>query len=437
MGRVISMNDYRVKIKIKKKNWLITDLKERIENEIIGQDRAIRRLLRSVIPYYHDLNDPRRPIGGFIFAGPTGVGKTFTAKVFARHFLNGSDRYRDYLTRIDGSTLSEGHEVSKLKGSPPGYIGYGDINLLAQVKIDGHHFDVKAGHDNGALTNQLYALAEELQEGSISKFSSVLTYKKSQIEVQHLYESNKPYCSVILFDEIEKAHPNIWNLLLQIMEEGKLQMGRSDEETNFSHSVIILTTNIGQKNIQGLIGRNQRGKIGFGINQSMDNKKLDEEIYQVTKEQIKKKFPPELFRRLDLIVFRPLKKEDFKKILDNFLLDEQERIDNRMKFFRKRLISINYTEAAKNFLLEKGIDIYYGARTLRVVVEKYIRAPIANGLINEEILPGDKILVDRNNNDLVFFRKYRQRGQNAIKRRNPVFDIENKLVQLSKTYLDN
>jgi len=430
------MNEYKVKINLKKQNWLIADLEEQMKNEIIGQDRAIRHLLRSVTPYYHNLNDPRRPIGGFIFAGPTGVGKTFTAKVFARYFLNGYDRYREYLIRIDGSTLSEGHEISKLKGSPPGYVGYDDINLLSQVSIDSRHCDVKVGRDDGVLAGQLHALAKLLGEGNISAINPTLAYKRKQGGIHHLYETNKPYCSVILFDEIEKAHPNIWNILLQIMEEGKLQMGRSDEETNFSHSVIILTTNIGQKNIQGLIGRNERGKIGFGPAQSIKNKKLDDEIYQITKEQIKKKFPPELFKRLDLVVFRPLKREDFKMILDNLLIDEQERIDIRMKTFRKRLVSINYTEAAKNFLLEKGVDVYYGVRTLRAVVEKYVRTPIANGMINDEILPGDKILIDRKNNDLVFFRKYRKRGQNAIKRQKQSFNVINKTIKL-KPYLDS
>jgi len=135
------MKEYPVKINTKKESKLIVSLREKIRKEVIGQERAIRRLLRAVASYYSGLKDPRRPIGGFIFAGPTGVGKTWTAKVFARHFLGGKNKYRDYLTRIDGSSLSRKHRIAKLIGAPPGYIGYEEPNLLSQENIDAYHFD--------------------------------------------------------------------------------------------------------------------------------------------------------------------------------------------------------------------------------------------------------------------------------------------------------
>lgn len=368
-------------------------MREGISAEVIGQDRAVRRLLRAVASYYSGLKDPRRPIGGFILAGPTGVGKTWMAKVFARHFLGGIDKYRDYLTRIDCSTLSQEHEVARLTGSPPGYVGYGELSILAQQNIDYYHF---------------MAAKDWLLKDSEEKDSE-------EIERDNVPNPNKPYRSVILFDEIEKAHRNIWNVLLQIMEEGELQLGKSGKRTYFNNSVIILTTNIGQRNIQGMF----KGRIGFSTSPAevtaiKDNKDLDDKIYETVKEQIKKTFPPELFKRLDLIVFRPLKEDDFVKILDIFLTDEQEKLDELLKSKSRFPIKIEYTQKAKNFLLKEGVDIHYGARTLRATIEKYIRAPISNSLSSGEIRTGDEILVDEEEGNLVFFRKPRPSGQNAI-----------------------
>ncbi len=420
------LEEYSMKINTKKESRLITNLREKIKQEIIGQDRAVRRLLRAVASYYSGLKDPRRPIGGFIFAGPTGVGKTFTGKVFARHFLGGSDKYRDYLTRIDGSTLTLQHDVSKLSGAPPGFVGYGDSNLLAQENIDVYDFDVRVGNDDGNFARQLKDW-QKLKNSPRPIFPGP-KQETVQAEIELIYKMNKPYRSVILFDEIEKSHKDIWNILLQIMEEGKIQMGKSDEETNFADSMIILTTNIGQRSIQGMIGGRER--IGFGTNQNTDTKKLDEDIYRITKEQVKKEFPPELFKRLDLIVFRPLKEEDFTKILDNFLLEEQERLNERLSSSSRLSIDISYTSEARKFLLKKGVDIHYGVRTLRATIEKYVRIPIANGIASEEIMPGDKILIDGNKEELIFIRKPRKKGPKNIKYRSLKHMIENESKKL-------
>ncbi len=409
--------NYLIKVNTRKENKLITELRKKIKSEVIGQDKAIRWLLRATAAYYSGLKDPRRPIAGIIFAGPTGVGKTFTAKVFARYFLGGGNKYRDYLTRIDGSTLNERHEVSKLKGAPPGYLGYGDLNLLAQENIDAYHFDVKLGNDDGSLARQLRNL--QGTKNLLPPISSKNLHDEKQARMKFTYNIHKPYCSVILFDEIEKAHQSIWNLLLQIMEEGKIQMGESDKETNFADSVIILTTNIGQRNIQEMLKINPSRT-------DADRKDLDNRIYSVVKEDIKKKLPPELFRRLDLVVFRPLKGKDFSKILDNFLLEEKERLNEKTKALSRFPINIKYTLEAKGFLLEKGIDIYYGARTLRAVVEKYVRAQVANGIASGEISPGDELLIDKNKDGLVFFRKARKKGPRDIGRRPLKLFIEEK-----------
>jgi ATP-dependent Clp protease ATP-binding subunit ClpC len=408
---MVDKTDYRIRIDTDKESKLIINLRRKIELEVIGQDRAIRRLLRAVASYYSDLKDPRRPIGGYIFAGPTGVGKTWMAKVSARHFLGGHDRNRDYMTRIDCSTLSQEHEVARLTGSPPGYIGYGEPPILSQKHIDSYHFDVKVGKDNGTFATHLKNLETTRGQIDVLFQDEGMQGNGAAFRLENEYVANKPYCSVIVFDEIEKAHPNIWNVLLQIMEEGELQLGKSNKKTNFNNSIIILTTNIGQRDIQGML----KGGIGFKLpQQDIQNQDLDQKIYETVKEGVKKRFPPELFKRLDLVVFRPLKEEDFVKILDIFLLDEQERLDKLTKTVSRLSIELEYTAAAKKFLLEKGIDIHYGARTLRATIEKYIRAPISNALSSGEIKRGDKILVDEENGKLVFFRKSRPRGQNAI-----------------------
>lgn len=417
------MKEHSAKINTKKESKLIKELQEKIKQEVIGQDRAVRRLLRAVASYLGGLKDPRRPIGGFIFAGPTGVGKTWTAKVFARHLLGGKDKDRDYLTRLDGSTLSERHEVAQLKGAPPGYLGYGEASALSQENIDAYHFDVKCGADDEKLISRL----KELQNFKLMADRSPLPLDRDQEiyfkSLENHYIAEKPYRSVILFDEIEKAHRNIWNVLLQIMQEGEIQLG-TGKKTSFAHSGIILTTNIGQRNIQTML----KGGIGFNAAQAEDieNKDMDEKIYEMVKEQIKKKFPPELFKRFDLIVFRPLKKGDFEKILDNFLSEEQKRLNGRLKLFSRDPVNIGYTPKAKSFLLKEGIDIHYGVRTLQAVVEKYVRAPIANGLASEEIRPGDDILVEEDKEKLIFSRKPRKGGPTDRKRKSLKFIIETK-----------
>ena len=406
--------DFTERIDTDKESIFLQRLREKINLEVVGQDRAIRHILRSVAAYYSGLKDPRRPIGGFIFAGPTGVGKTWLAKVFARHFLKGSDRYRDYLTRIDCSTLSQEHEVARLIGSPPGYVAYGEPSMLSQTNIDSYHFDVTVGDDDDQFAESLRRFEAE----NAGRNNRARDEESFALEFE--YRAHKPYCSIIVFDEIEKAHPHIWNVLLQIMEEGELQLGKSGKKTIFSNSIIILTTNIGQRNIQEML----KGGIGFKVpQQDIQDKSLDQKIYETVKNNVEKKFPPELFKRLDLVVFRPLRKEDFANILDLFLSEEQEKLDELVKKISQPQIEIEYTLKAKMFLLDKGVDIHYGARALRSIIEKYVRAPISNGLSSREIQFGDKILVDAEDDKLAFFRQPRPEVQPVIEPQGPVAPV--------------
>ena len=280
-----------------------------VGSQVIGQKPAVSVLARALRRSRADLKDPKRPIGSFIFLGPTGVGKTLLAKELANFMFDDPESF----IQIDMSEYMEKFNVSRLVGSPPGYIG----------------------HDEGGQ------LTERVRR--------------------------RPY-SVVLFDEIEKAHPDVMNMLLQIMEEGRLtdSLGRS---VDFRNTVIIMTSNLGAQEVQ------KNGSLGF----SPSNEKFEFEKYKQSMISIAKRtFKPELLNRLDdMIVFSELSKEDLEIIISIELSNIQNRTLGRN-------IELKINKSAKEFLLKKGYDKAYGARQLRRTVEKYLEDPLA-----EEILKGD------------------------------------------------
>ena len=280
-----------------------------VGSQVIGQKTAVSVLARALRRSRADLKDPKRPIGSFIFLGPTGVGKTLLAKELANFMFDDPESF----IQIDMSEYMEKFNVSRLVGSPPGYIG----------------------HDEGGQ------LTERVRR--------------------------RPY-SVVLFDEIEKAHPDVMNMLLQIMEEGRLtdSLGRS---VDFRNTVIIMTSNLGAQEVQ------KNGSLGF----SSSNDKFEFEKYKQSMNAIAKRtFKPELLNRLDdMIVFSELSKEDLEIIIGIELSNIQNRTLGRN-------IDLKINKSAKDFLLKKGYDKAYGARQLRRTVEKYLEDPLA-----EEILKGD------------------------------------------------
>ena len=280
-----------------------------VGSQVIGQKPAVSVLARALRRSRADLKDPKRPIGSFIFLGPTGVGKTLLAKELANFMFDDPESF----IQIDMSEYMEKFNVSRLVGSPPGYIG----------------------HDEGGQ------LTERVRR--------------------------RPY-SVVLFDEIEKAHPDVMNMLLQIMEEGRLtdSLGRS---VDFRNTVIIMTSNLGAQEVQ------KNGSLGF----SPSNDKFEFEKYKQSMISIAKRtFKPELLNRLDdMIVFSELSKEDLEIIISIELSNIQNRTLGRN-------IELKINKSAKEFLLKKGYDKAYGARQLRRTVEKYLEDPLA-----EEILKGD------------------------------------------------
>jgi len=309
----ISPTDLAMEEKIKYQK-----MEEEMNRKIIGQEKAIKELTKAIKRSSTGIRAEERPIGSFIFLGPTGVGKTETAKVLAE-VLFGS---KDALVKIDMSEFAEKHNVSRLVGAPPGYVGY---------------------EEGGKLTEQI---------------------------------RRKPY-SVILFDEIEKAHPDFFNILLQVLEDGYLTDAQG-RRVNFKNTVIILTSNLGIREF------NKKAKIGFKL-QSLEKQNKEEFIKDFASakkriiEKVKEFFPPEFINRIDkIIVFNPLTLEDVKKIVTI----QVEELKRRLK---KRRIHFEIDKEVLEFLAKRGFSPEYGARPIRRLIAKEIEDRISEGIISGEI----------------------------------------------------
>src|SRR3954465_5086840 len=302
---------------------------------VIGQAQAVSAMCKALRRSRADLKDPRRPIGTFALLGPTGVGKTLLAKTLAEQLFGDSKA----LIQLDMSEYMEKFNVSRLIGSPPGYVGY---------------------EEGGQLTEQV---------------------------------RRKPY-SVVLFDEIEKAHPDVWNLLLQILEEGKLtdNVGRV---VNFRNTIILMTSNVGSDTIK------KQSSMGFSpITDANSYEQMREKIL----EEAKKTFRPEFLNRLDdIIVFRSLTKPDLIEILSL----EVEKVLERL---RKKNLRLELDEKAKDFLVEKGYDPQYGARPMRRAVERFFEDPLAEEILKGSFHEGEPVSVSADNDRLTFTQKAAAEG---------------------------
>jgi ATP-dependent Clp protease ATP-binding subunit ClpC len=292
-------------------------MEEALKKEIVGQDEAVSKLTKAIRRTRAGLKNPNRPIGSFIFLGPTGVGKTELCKVLARYLFDSENA----LIRIDMSEYMEKFSLSRLVGAPPGYVGY---------------------EEGGQLTEKV---------------------------------RRKPY-SVVLFDEIEKAHPDIFSILLQVLDDGVLtdSLGR---RVDFRNTIIIMTSNIGTKDIKNI------GSFGFGSEKDADRYA---NLKNTVEDAMKKLFNPEFLNRVDeTIVFRNLEKEDIFNIIDIELKDLLKNIsDNKMDF--------TLDQSAKNFLVEKGFDQKFGARPLRRAIQKYVEDPLAEEILKGLFKDGAKIM---------------------------------------------
>jgi ATP-dependent Clp protease ATP-binding subunit ClpC len=307
-------------------------MEERIHERLVDQEEAVKAISEAVRRSRAGLKDPRRPIGSFMFLGPTGVGKTELAKTLA-WFLFGDE---NAMVRLDMSEYQEKHTVSRLIGAPPGYIGY----------------------DEGGQLTELVR--------------------------------RRPY-RVILLDEIEKAHPEVFNSLLQVLDDGRLTDGHG-RTVDFKNTVIIMTSNAGVELIK------RESAIGFAVQRNRD--KTDNNSYQIMKEkvmnEVKKTFRPEFLNRIDeIIVFHELGKEHLNKVVELMLKDLQERL-------AEHELKLNTTEAARTWLAETGYNPVYGARPLRRAIEQYVENPLASKLLRNEFKAGDTIIVDRGADGLTF-----------------------------------
>ncbi|BBI17692.1 ATP-dependent Clp protease ATP-binding subunit [Neochlamydia sp. S13] len=284
----------------------VLKMEELLRGSIIGQDEALKTVCRAVRRSRADIKDPNRPIGAFLFLGPTGVGKTLLARLLAINMFGGEDA----LIQVDMSEYMEKFAVSRMTGSPPGYVGH---------------------EEGGQLTEQV---------------------------------RQRPY-SVVLFDEIEKAHPDVMDLLLQILEEGRLtdSFGR---KVDFRNTIIILTSNLGADLIR------KTTEVGFGAEEgSLDYERIKDKIEGA----VKKQFKPEFLNRLnDMIIFRPLNREALMQVIEI----EIKKMQNRLQ---KREVYITLDDKAKNFLVEKGFQPEMGARPLRRTIEQYLEDPLAEKLL--------------------------------------------------------
>jgi len=304
-------------------------MEESLRSRVIGQDEAIESIARAVRRARAGLKDPRRPIGVFLFVGPTGSGKTHLARQLAEFMFDSQDN----MVKLDMSEFSEKHTVSRLVGAPPGYVGY---------------------DDGGQLTDTV---------------------------------RRKSYC-LILLDEIEKAHPEVFNLLLQIFDEGRLADAKG-RKVDFRNTILIMTSNVASD----LIKRDS----GLGFQRSGDEAKSVEEKYVRMKEKVlnelKNVFRPEFLNRIDsTVVFRPLSAEDIRKVVDLELVGVTKQL-------AAKGITLEVTDAAKDWLGEKGYDAVFGARPLRRLISDTIEDRLSEMLLSGDFAAGDKVMVDRKPDD--------------------------------------
>ncbi len=300
---------------------------EKVKSRVVGQDEAVDIVCRSIRRTRAGLKDPNRPIGTFLFLGPTGVGKTYLAQALARYLFDDEDA----LITVDMSEYMEKFAVSRLIGAPPGYVGY---------------------DEGGQLTEKV---------------------------------RRKPY-SVVLLDEIEKAHPDVFNLLLQVLDEGRLtdSFGR---KVNFRNTILIMTSNLGTRDLA------KAGGLGF---KRSDKKSIREKMVERVEEELKKTFNPEFLNRLDeTVVFNPLERREIVQIVDLEIAEIFDRL-------KERDIGISLTPGAKALLAEKGYDPTYGARQLKRTIQKLVEDPMAEEILQGKYTAGSEVRVSKKGDGLQF-----------------------------------
>jgi ATP-dependent Clp protease ATP-binding subunit ClpC len=299
----------------------LVNMTDALKGKVIGQDEAVNKVVKAIQRNRAGLKDPNKPIGSFFFLGPTGVGKTQLAKVLAKYLFDTEDA----LIRIDMSEFMEKFSISRLVGAPPGYVGY---------------------EEGGQLTEKV---------------------------------RRKPY-SIVLLDEVEKAHPDVFNLLLQVLDDGHMTDGLG-RKIDFKNTILIMTSNIGARQLQDF-------GTGVGFGTKAKEEARDENSKAVIQNALRKAFSPEFLNRVDdMIMFRSLERHDIHKIIDLEL-------DKLFKRIHDLGYMLELTEKAKDFIVERGYDEKFGARPLKRAIQKFIEDPLAEGIINQNLNAGDKVIMD-------------------------------------------
>ena len=332
IAEVVSMmTGIPVKRMVQAETEKLRNMADDMQKMVIGQDEAIKKVTKAIQRNRVGLKDPKKPIGTFIFLGPTGVGKTELARSLAKYMFDSEDA----LIRIDMSEYMEKFTVTRLVGAPPGYVGY---------------------EEGGQLTEKV---------------------------------RRKPY-SVILLDEIEKAHPDIYNILLQVLDDGQLTDGLG-RKVNFKNTMIIMTSNIGVRQLKEF-----GDGVGFATAARMQNQ--DENNKAVIEKALKKTFSPEFLNRIDdIVIFNSLNKDNINQIIDIIMKNVMNRLNN-LGF------SLELSEEAKAFIADKGYDVQFGARPLHRAIQKYLEDPLAEEILNSNIKSGDKLIasLDKENEKIKF-----------------------------------
>ncbi|HMT07130.1 MAG TPA: AAA family ATPase [Pyrinomonadaceae bacterium] len=330
-------NDKGILLDPERKSPRAAEFEDKLSAQIVGQERAVRRMSGLFQIYLAGMNNPTRPIGTMLFLGPTGSGKTRVVEAASQVLLNDPHA----VVKIDCAEFQHSHEIAKLIGSPPGYLGHRETSpMLTQENLDKAHTD-----------------------------DTKLTF--------------------VLFDEIEKASDSLWQLLLGILDKATLTLG-DNRRVDFSKTIVIMTSNLGAREMSEMIS----GGIGFAPNKTdktKEDNEIDTKIYRTALEAAKRKFSPEFMNRIDkVVVFRSLKEHHLRQILDIELKAVQDRITESAgtKFV------FECADGAKEFLLNEGIDLKYGARHLKRAIERFLVYPLSNLVATDQVQSGDLVLVD-------------------------------------------
>ena len=326
----------RIQLDPERKSPRAQEFEEKLGRLIVGQERAVRRISGLYQIYLANMQNPGRPIGTFLFLGPTGSGKTRVVEAAAEVLFNDVNA----VVKVDCAEFQHSHEIAKLIGSPPGYLGHRETSpMLTQENLDRYHTE-----------------------------QDKLTF--------------------VLFDEIEKASDALWQLLLGILDKATLTLG-DNRRVDFSRTLIFMTSNLGAKEMSELI----TGSIGFAPapGGGMGETEVDQKIYRTALDAARRKFSPEFMNRIDkVVVFRSLREAHLKAILELELAKVQDRI---MQSAGAKFV-IQCSEPAKQLLLDEGIDFKYGARHLKRAIERFLVYPLSNLVATDQVTTGDLVLVD-------------------------------------------